>query len=221
MKTQQTNKSTSKLKLEQLLGAALVLVLLGIVVFALIQNFKTPTENIPTLPPLTQRDFIEVSDATKITVEKSNYILPQNWKILANYKNPSDAQYKCSTVAGAVSTEECVVYEISDDTNTFFASLKVPLVDNLLAGNTFNTTKINFLGESKEMFVQNLDVVTRTDESEGGTATASDSQFVKQAYICAGQNICFSTGMLGYDVSQNAKLFDAFKLFISGIKLEK
>ncbi len=221
MKTKELINTRRFLTLDKILFATLFLSLLSVVVFLLLKTFQQPEVSLDNNLTQTQREFLTIDNPSQIVSNSGIYNLPSDWQVISIYKNPQDFPLQCASLSGVKSTE-CVVYDITNGTNTFYASLKEPLLNGIIPLNSELTTKsIKFLGENRDVFMQALALEVRTDESEGGKSELSTESFIRQAYLCSSGEVCFSTGDLGLDIEDSSKSLTAFISFLEGIKLQK
>jgi len=220
MKTNVNINSLRKTKSENFLVGALliiVFVLVALLVLRLFQNNSQTPEIINT--PVISREYLDVINNKAAFFNTYKLILSDGWQVSAYYKNPSDSKIDC-IYQKSDSKTECLVYEVTDQSSTYYISAKYPLQDTTILGSIRVTEKIKLFNEEKDLNIDKSDVVTRSDVAEGGESKSIEEAFIKSAYVCYGSGFCVAYISSDFNLDNNKDQFSKFKIFLSELKLE-
>jgi len=218
MKTQDRLKS---IKPESIVGAVLSISLIFLVLFLVIRSIPAApvVEEEATLEDLLNQGptYIEVTNPNAVFFNNKKVNLPDGWVVKAHFQEINNNGLSCVVVSGK---SACEIYEIENNGIIFYASSPAIFKEVNLSIINEIKEKVKLFEVDADLTFEQTEVVSREDNTEGGASTVSNEIFIKQAYICNANKICFSTGKLSLDLTRNKSQYALFKTLISSVKSE-
>lgn len=211
----------------EIIFAVLLIVIVVVAIFILIfrtlpsnnENLSnTPEQLLPGIPsdPNDVIKFLDISGQKEFTIANKRTTLPGDDTVNSAYNNTSLSSFTCKDDTSS----DCTIYEVLDSGRTFY--MAAPILLKLKESTAADSVKkkLTVAGEELELtYTLRKFYNLETNDNGEVTKTTEDASLtsVEEVYGCLSNSICFNSGRLPTEKSENDLAVTAFEQFVQAV----